>query len=255
MKWLLSLIVAGCGFIGVPADEAKEPPFIRYTETYLPDSMSGSERNARAFREKDAVVKKLFADAEVEFPPRQLLLRGFKAERHLEVWAASESEGALTHVATYEICYASGDAGPKRRQGDGQVPEGFYHLDYFNQHSRFHLSFRVNYPNKSDRILGYKSNLGSAIMIHGDCVSIGCLAMSDERIEELWVMTRSMETLKRKVYVHLFPTRDMEGLLEQEPDSEHAAFWRNIKEGYDWFEEKKTLPSVRVDKRGRYNFR
>ena len=254
MKWLLSLIVAGCGFMGGPAEEAGEPPLISYTERDLPDSMSGSERNARAFREKDAVVKKLFADAEVKFPPRQLLLRGFKAERHLEVWAASEREEALTHVATYEVCYASGDAGPKRRQGDGQVPEGFYHLDYFNQRSRFHLSFRVNYPNKSDKALGYKPNLGDAIMIHGDCVSIGCLAMSDERIEELWVMTRTMNKLKRKVYVHLFPTRDMEGLLEQESDSRHAAFWRNIKKGYDWFEEKKTLPSVRVDRRGRYSF-
>jgi len=233
---------------------AGEPPFIRYTEKDLPDSMSGKERTARAFREKDAVVEKLFADAGVEFPPRQLMLRGFKAERHLEVWAATARTGPLTHIATYEICYASGDAGPKRRQGDSQVPEGFYHLDYFNKRSNFHLSFRVNYPNASDEILGYRANLGSAIMIHGDCVSIGCLAMSDERIEELWVMTRSMNKLKRRVYVHLFPTRDLAGLIEEEADSRHRAFWKNIKVGHDLFEATKKLPNVRVDRKGVYLF-
>ncbi|MFH1529127.1 MAG: L,D-transpeptidase family protein [Pseudomonadota bacterium] len=234
---------------------AGEPPLIRHTDKSLPDSMSGKERDAHAFREKDAVVKKLFADAGVTFPPRQLLLRGFKAERHLEVWAASAQTGPLTPIATYEICYSSGGDGPKRRQGDGQVPEGFYHLDYFNSRSSFHLSFRVNYPNESDRILGHRGNLGSAIMIHGNCVSIGCLAMSDERIEELWVMARTMDRLKRRVYVHLFPTRDLEGLIEQEPDSKHLAFWKNIKEGYDLFEATKTLPVVRVDAKGTYLFK
>ncbi len=231
-----------------------EPPLICYTEKDLPDSMSGKERDARAFREKDAVVKKLFKDAGVEFPPRQLMLRGFKAERHLEVWAATARSGALTHVATYEVCYASGDAGPKRREGDGQVPEGFYHLDYFNKRSNFHLSFRVNYPNASDKVLGVRGNLGSAIMIHGDCVSIGCLAMSDERIEELWVMARTMNKLKRRVYVHLFPTRYIDALIKEDYDNKHIPFWQNIKEGYDMFEAKKILPSVSVNRKGTYIF-
>jgi len=234
---------------------AGEPRIIRYTDKDLPDSMSGKARSARAFSEKGAAVRALFTEAGVEFPPRQLLLRGFKDERHLEVWAASTRAGPLTHVATYEVCYASGDLGPKRRQGDGQVPEGFYHLDYFNRRSRFHLSFRVNYPNASDRILGYKPNLGDAIMIHGDCVSIGCLAMSDERIEELWVMTRTMDRLKRRVHVHLFPTRDMAGLLDREHESRHRRFWHNIKEGFDLFEAANKLPAVKVDKKtGRYLF-
>ena len=245
--FVLLLLFASPGFAG-------EPPLILPTSKDLPDSMSGSARNAHAFREKEAVVKKLFADAGVDFPPRQLLLRGFKAERHLEVWAATAATGPLTHVATYEICYASGTAGPKRRQGDSQVPEGFYHLDYFNQRSNFHLSFRVNYPNQSDRILGHKANLGGDIMIHGNCVSIGCLAMSDERIEELWVMAKSMHSLKRRVVVHLFPTRDLAGLIEEEPESRHLEFWKNIKEGLELFEEKKTLPRIRVDRRGIYQF-
>lgn len=248
---MFALLIAFC----FPA-VAGEPPIIGFTEEDLPDSMSGRARHDRAFREKDSVVKMLFEEAGVSFPPRQLMLRGFKAERHLEVWAASGRSGPLTHVATYEVCYASGDAGPKRRQGDGQVPEGFYHLDYYNRHSNFHLSFRVNYPNASDRVLGYRPNLGSAIMIHGDCVSIGCLAMSDERIQELWVMTKSMDELKRRVYVHLFPTRDLAGMIEQETGSKHLEFWKNIKEGMDLFEATKKLPRVRVEKKtGRYLFK
>ena len=125
-------------------------------------------------------MQELFDDAKVPFPPRQLLLRGFKKEKELEVWAAAKKSGPLTHIATYEICFMSGHEGPKRKQGDLQVPEGFYVVDVFNKGSDFFLSLGLNYPNDYDRRL---KRTGSAIMIHGACVSIGCLAMTDERIQ------------------------------------------------------------------------
>jgi len=249
----LTLILAALAAAS-PGGE-RTPPLIPYTDEDRPSSLSGGARDEQAFARKEAVVRRLFADAGVDFPPAQLLLRAFKEERQLEVWASGARSGPLTHVATYEVCYSSGGMGPKRRQGDMQVPEGFYHLDYFNRNSNFHLSFRVAYPNESDRILGVRGNLGGDIMIHGSCVSIGCLAMSDERIEELWVMTRSLDRLKRRVFVHIFPTRDLAGLLEKEPDHRHAAFWRNLLEGLAWFDGKKTLPKITVDRAGVYHFR
>ena len=209
----------------------------------------GVQRNT-----KGDVVKKLFADAGVEYPPRQLLLRVFKNENILEVWAASSRHESLSHVATYEICSQSGDLGPKRREGDGQVPEGFYHLDYYNSQSSYYLSMRVNYPNGSDRILSDQKSPGSDIMIHGNCVSIGCLAMSDERIQELWVMTHSLRKGSGEVYVHIFPSSDFAALLADEGLLQHHAFWRNLKEGHDYFEQDRRLPKVSVESTGLYLF-
>jgi len=197
------------------------------------------------------VVRELFARAGVTFPPRQLLFRGYKKEKRLEAWASDELSGPLTHVTTYEICYASGELGPKRREGDFQVPEGFYRVGMYNPQSSYHLSMLVSYPNPSDRVFGERGNLGGEIMIHGNCVSIGCLAMSDERVEELWVMAR---LAARPVHVHLFPTRQIQALLDSGAHPEHHDFWRNLQQGHALFERAHELPRVRVSREGRYLF-
>jgi len=244
------------GTAGEPVDDAPQAA----TSARKPTDWEYSGADSRKARvkaaetAKKATVEKLFSEAGVSFPPARMLFRVFKAEDDLEVWAASKRDEKLVHVATYRICYKSGEPGPKRRQGDLQVPEGFYYLDMYNDHSAFYLSMRINYPNASDKVLGYKPNLGSAIMIHGNCVSIGCLAMSDERIQELWVMTNAMRKKKRKVRVHLYPGRDMKGLLADDTHAKHHAFWRNLLEGRSYFETHYKIPRVKVDREGRYLF-
>lgn len=234
------------------APTADDPVLRQPTFWDADDSLGANARMDGARRRKHDVVTKLYEDAGVAFPPKQLLLRGFKQEKQLEVWASSGVSGALTKIATYKICYASGELGPKREEGDAQVPEGYYRIGYFNPASSYHLSMLVSYPNASDAVFGTRGNLGGEIMIHGSCVSIGCLAMSDERIEELWVMARSA---RRPVHVHLYPTRDMQGLLDSGKQPEHHEFWRDIKEGYDHFEKDKVLPKVSIGRDGRYSFR
>ena len=231
-----------------------KPPYLEPSDwTY--EGPDGSRHRTTAAKDaKTETVKKMFAAAGVSYPPEQLFFRVFKLENVLEVWAASKSKGPLTHVATYEICYKSGKLGPKRRTGDQQVPEGFYHLDYYNKHSAFYLSMRISYPNRSDKILGHRKP-GSAIMIHGNCVSIGCLAMSDERIQELWLMTRTMADRKRKVFVHAFPARDFGKLLANPLYIGHHNFWKNLQEGYEIFMTSRILPRVSIDKKGTYLFR
>lgn len=132
----------------------------------------------------------LFAAAGVPYPPSRVTLIGLKTERELQLYAAG-TNGAYRFIRRYPILAASGVLGPKLREGDMQVPEGLYRIESLNPNSRFHLSLRINYPNADDRAQAEKEgrrNLGGDIMIHGNAVSIGCLAMGDSAAEELFVL-------------------------------------------------------------------
>ena len=147
------------------------------------------------------------------------------------------------------------------QQGDLQVPEGFYTIDLFNPTSAYHLSIRVSYPNESDRILGRRP-LGGAIMVHGNCVSIGCIAIEDEPIEELYLMTLDAKRrMGRNVPIHIFPRQlDEKGLAQLEKtagsDAALLAFWRGLEPGFSLFEQTRRPPRVSVDlKTGAYTVR
>jgi hypothetical protein len=131
-----------------------------------------------------------FAKAGLDYPPKQLVLLGLKAERELQVYA-TDVRGAFRFVGKYPVLAASGVLGPKLQEGDGQVPEGIYRIESLNPNSLFHLSLRIGYPNDFDREQARKENrtqLGGDIMIHGGSASIGCLAMGDEAAEDLFVL-------------------------------------------------------------------
>ena len=131
-----------------------------------------------------------FEKAGVDWPARRVTLVGLKAERQLEVWT-EDRHGVMKRVRTYPILGASGTSGPKLREGDCQVPEGFYRIESLNPNSAYHLSLRVNYPNAFDRGRGKedgREQLGGDIMIHGKTASIGCLAMGDEAAEDLFII-------------------------------------------------------------------
>ncbi|MCB9706573.1 MAG: L,D-transpeptidase family protein [Myxococcales bacterium] len=240
------------------ADAAAEPdaatpaaptPVRAWTLGRQDDARSGPQREAAAFAAKEAEVKGLFAAAGVDFPPRQVLFRVFKEEMELEVWASDEARGPLKAITTFSICAASGDPGPKTRQGDGQVPEGFYAVDFLKPRSDYYLALHVNYPNARDRAI---RSTGSSIMIHGRCASIGCLAMSDERIQELWVIARGLT--KGKIEVHIFPQRDLDGLIAKTSNAGLKAFWENLAEGKRLFEADHRLPKIGHDGAGAYTF-
>lgn len=236
-----------------PRPPPDEVPAIRAYTDWRSDIDAPLARVGEARAAKLEVVERLFAGAGVAFPPAQMLLRGFKQERVLELWAASRHGDRLVHVTTYGICAASGELGPKRRRGDMQVPEGFYTLTEYSPVTPYYLAMQVSYPNLSDRILGERDP-GDQIMIHGRCVSIGCLAMTDERIQEIWMATTALRFAGGVVHVHLYPTRDMAGLLATPAGDPHRAFWENLKEGLVAFEKQRRIPSIRIDRDGRYRF-
>ncbi|MCE9672549.1 L,D-transpeptidase family protein [Myxococcus stipitatus] len=220
---------------------------------------SAGDRVATARKQRMRAVTALFAKAGVPWPPEQLYVRAFKHERELEVWAGP-ARGPLAKVKTYPFCAASGELGPKRRQGDLQVPEGFYTLDLFNPWSSYHLSIRVSYPNAADRHHQRAGvPLGGDIFVHGDCVSIGCIAIQDAPIEELYLMTLDTRAkTKRDTPIHIFPRRlTAQGLAKLEEragrDADLVAFWRSLQPAYQQFEESRRVPRTRVDaKTGAY---
>ncbi len=164
-----------------------------------------------------------------------------------------KSGGDFRLYKSYPICAASGALGPKTKTGDSQSPEGFYFLkaSRFNPWSSYHLSLNLGYPNAYDRVHGYT---GDYLMIHGKCVSIGCYAMTDGGIDEIYTLARAaVQGGQSVIRVHAFPFVMSEENLAASKDTPHHAFWQNLKQGWDWFETHNAPPNVNV-KNKRYVF-
>ncbi len=181
-----------------------------------------------------------------------IFIRIFKESMELELWVKSGTRFGL--FKSYKICtYGSKGLGPKTKQGDGKAPEGFYFVTpkNLNPFSNFHLSFNLGYPNRYDRI---HRRTGDALMVHGDCVSIGCYAMTDRQINEIYTLADAAFRNGQKFFrVHIFPFRMTAQKMNQYKKSDWIDFWNNLKDGYDYFEIHKDPPNVEVKNR-RYIF-
>ena len=180
----------------------------------------------------------------------KVLIRVFKFEKELEVWV--ESGDTMILSKTYSICRLSGGFGPKRYEGDLQVPEGVYMVNKLNPHSNYYKAVGINYPNKSDSILSTYSRKGGSIYIHGKCVSVGCIAVEDRNIEEIYKIAET----STEITVHIFPARyDSKKLYiaSQLADKPHLFdFEENLKEVYEHFNTTKKIPVIDVDDNGKY---
>lgn len=168
--------------------------------------------------EVKAQLRQRFAQANAPYPPQSLTLIGLKAEKQLELWAKSDKCWRFIH--RYPVLAASGVAGPKLREGDRQVPEGIYQLESLNPNSRFHLSMKLNYPNDFDwqqaRAEG-RTEPGSNIFIHGKASSVGCLAIGDAAIEELFVLVHRVGLDQVQVLISPHDVRERSLLPLPEP--------------------------------------
>jgi murein L,D-transpeptidase YafK len=174
-----------------------------------------------------------------------ILIRIFKEESELEVWKQRD-DGHFYHFKTYPICNWSGDLGPKVRHGDRQAPEGFYTVsrEQMNPDSKFHLAMNLGYPNAFDRS---QRRTGDFLMIHGTCKSAGCYAMTDALIEEIYAIAReSFIGGNDSIPVHAFPFKMTDQNMARFASHEAYPFWQTMKEGYDYFELTRKLPTVAV---------
>ncbi|WP_230530101.1 L,D-transpeptidase family protein [Microvirga roseola] len=178
-------------------------------------------------------------------------IRIFKQESELELWLLRGDRFEL--FETYPICTWSGEIGPKLAEGDGQSPEGFYAvgLKQLNPNSNYFRAFNLGFPNAYDRTFGRS---GSFLMVHGDCVSIGCYAMTDRVIGDIYtVVEAALQAGQSEVRVHAFPFRMTDKVLAEKDGHRWASYWSNLKEGYDFFERTKQPPKAYVCN-GRYAF-
>lgn len=217
-------------------------------------------RVTQAFTQFNEPLKKAFQEKGLAFPPNDIYLRSFKTQNELEVWVRNPDVDTYVLFKTYKICALSGSLGPKRWEGDRQVPEGLYFINHFNPKSDFHLSMLVSYPNYSDMVLGNKEKPGGDIYIHGACYTVGCLPMTDAIIKELYVLCLNARFQgQNNIPIHIFPTRFTKssvGFLAKEygEDETKHRFWLNLKAGYDYFEKNKKILPVMYTKEGKYVF-
>lgn len=216
--------------------------------------MNKEDRVAVAYEEKAAMLQSIFAERQIEWNNFELFFRAFKQEEQLEVWAKNADSTRFTLVKIYPFCTNSGQIGPKRKEGDRQIPEGFYTINRFNPKSSFYLSLGLNYPNDSDLILSDKTEPGSDIFIHGACVSVGCISITDDKIKEVYLLANEAKKHgQSNIPVHIFPFK-MTDYNIQKATQKHYDFWKNLKVGYDFFEQKRQLFRVTVNANGEYVF-
>ena len=207
------------------------------------DYANGSKRFAAVSRKVSPALKAAFQEQGLEWGA-PIFIRAFKEERTLELWVKKNEK--FVHFRSYPIAAASGKLGPKRREGDRQVPEGFYFVkpSQMNPRSNFHLAFNIGYPNSYDKAHG---RTGSFIMVHGSDVSIGCLAMTDEKIEEIYTLADAAHQGGQAFFrIHIFPFHLKGPALAQQSAHPEHPFWKNLQTGYQFFEDQQRPPNVTV---------
>ncbi len=208
----------------------------------------------QSYNEKWATISANLIAKGIDSANYKVLIRIFKEEKLLEVWLKSKKADKYVLYGNYAICRSSGSLGPKRQEGDLQVPEGFYIVNFFNAFSDYYLGMQINYPNQSDLILGRKP-FGGQIMIHGNCVTIGCIPITDDKIKEVYLLALFSKGAGNDVAVDSYPFKLEDKKLEaakRSYDKTMLNFWDNLKTIYDYFEKKHLIPVIRVDKTGLY---
>ncbi|PPS23003.1 L,D-transpeptidase family protein [Brachyspira murdochii] len=229
--------------------------------TFAGGFLDEQKRYARvrtAIKEKDALIKQNIINNNIKLNEMSILITAYKQEDILEIYAKNKNDKTYKKIAEYKIAAKSGILGPKRMEGDLQVPEGFYYIDRFNPASSYYLSLGINYPNEADRKKSNAKRLGGDIFIHGANVTIGCMPMTDDKIKEIYLYAiYAKDNGQNKIPVYIFPfkmTDDNFNYYKEIYESSLIDFWKNIKEGYDIFQNTKKEINIKIDNNGNYIF-
>jgi len=218
-------------------------------------------RPGDALKRKEDTLQKQFKAKGFEWPANYMYIRSFKYDSQLEVWVKNDAKEPYKLFKTYKVCALAGSLGPKRMEGDYQVPEGFYYINEFNPRSMYHLSLGLNYPNASDRILSDSIKPGGDIYIHGSCVTVGCIPVKDDQIEELYILAAGAKNNGQDfIPVHIYPIRysnkkSVDYLAQlTKTNNSLKTFSDRLESVYDHFELTRQLPVIMVNSNGDYVF-
>lgn len=216
-------------------------------------------RVKKAYKEKLKSLKKLLSKKEIISSKIDLYLVAYKEEQILEVWAKEKISQKYAFIKSYPICKSSGTIGPKRKEGDKQTPEGFYKIIKFNPLSKYEFSLQINYPNRSDNILGDTTNIGGDIFIQGGCKSVGGIPIQNKNIKELYVLAveAKASAVKSNIPITIYPAKMTDDRFkkfqeEYAEEKEILALWTSLKKGYDFFQKCKELPNIVFNPDGTY---
>ncbi|WP_304333166.1 murein L,D-transpeptidase family protein [Brachyspira innocens] len=230
---------------------------VSFASSFL-DEQKRYARVRTAIKEKDALIKQNIINNNIKLNEMNILITAYKQEDILEIYAKNKNDKTYKKIAEYKIAAKSGILGPKRMEGDLQVPEGFYYIDRFNPASSYYLSLGINYPNEADRKKSNAKKLGGDIFIHGANVTIGCMPMTDDKIKEIYLYAiYAKDNGQSKIPVYIFPfkmTDDNFNYYKKIYESSLIDFWKNIKEGYDIFQNTKKEITIKIDNNGNYIF-
>ncbi len=234
-----SFLARGAGFVRLSLSVCVLSFLAGCSQAIETTSSSNAANSPLPKETRDLLVKK---GMRISAP---IFIRIFKKESELEIWKQKD-DGLFYYLKTYPICNWSGKLGPKLKQGDKQAPEGFYKVSrgQMNPNSKFHLSFNLGYPNAYDRSF---KRTGANLMVHGDCSSAGCYAMTDALVEEIYAFAReAFDGGQEFFYVHAYPFRMTSKNMALHKRSRWMKFWLDLKKGYDQFELARVPPKIRV---------
>jgi len=257
MKNLWTLILF-CSLIQSVSAQKNGTSFAAVSTSFL-EYQKTLPRPAEAIARKEDTLQKQFAAKKLVWPAKYLYIRSFKYDSQLEVWVKNDLKDPFQLFKTYKICALAGTLGPKRMAGDFQVPEGFYYINEFNPKSTYYLSLGLNYPNVSDRILSDSVQPGGDIYIHGSCVTVGCIPITDGQIDELYILAALAKSAGQDfIPVHIFPIRYnvkrsadyLTKLTKDDPSLKQFAL--RLEDAFDYFEKYRQLPVVMTNEKGDY---
>ncbi|GAA3946246.1 L,D-transpeptidase family protein [Hymenobacter algoricola] len=243
MKIVL-LALALAGLIGACTAQSNPTPFR--------DQQQQFPRVRAAYRRTWPGLRLLLLRHHIDPSRLEVFVRVFKVGRKVEVWGRNQGAAGFELLRTYPIAACSGSLGPKRQEGDRQVPEGFYTINRFNPSSLYHLSLGLDYPNAADRTLG-NPKPGGDIFIHGSDVTIGCVPITDALIEELYVLlVEARAAGQQEIPVHIFPFELNQAMLARYRQHRHYSFWQSLQAGYAYFEQHRCPAPAAAPANGAY---
>jgi murein L,D-transpeptidase YafK len=248
---LICFITAVNAQPGVQKSGPSYSSFIDYQKSF--------QRPGEALLRKEDTLQKQFAAKGLKWPAKYIYIRSFKYDSQMEVWVKNEIKEPFQLFKTYKVCALAGTLGPKRMQGDYQVPEGFYYINEFNPQSNYYLALGINYPNVSDRILSDSLEPGGGIFIHGSCVTVGCIPLTDQQIDELYILAAHAKDLGQDfIPTHIFPVRFnvarslnyLNNITKDDPALKNFAL--QLEDAFNYFNKYKQLPVVLIADKGDY---